>query len=106
MQKFNTMKKIEYNNAINNGFFIKKNNNKIYITTFGYIHAFTYPSILIKEIHKLSKSINKDEIEVYFNSSSILGEDALNKYFVILYDKNKKDFIYPSKKTINNLIGD
>ncbi len=97
------MKKIEFKNTFNDGFFIKKNNDKIYITSFGYVHVFTYPSILIKEIHELSKSIDKDEIEVYFDSSSVLGENATNKYFVITYDKKKKDFIYPSKKTIDNI---
>ena len=48
----------------------------------------------------MAKLIDKNEIEVYFDLSSVLGENASNKYFVILYDKNKKDFIYPSYKTI------
>jgi hypothetical protein len=97
------MKTIEFKDRVNDGFFISKKNDKIYITSFGYSHPFNYPSILIKEIFELSKDIDKDEIEVYFDSSSILGKEAINKYFVIIYDKNKKDFIYPSKKTINNL---
>jgi hypothetical protein len=94
------MKKIKFNRGINNGFCIRINNDKIYITSFGYSHLFNYPSVIIKEVSELAKLIDKNEIEVYFDLSSVLGENASNKYFVILYDKNKKDFIYPSKKTI------
>ncbi len=99
------MKTIKFKNTFNDGFFIKKINDEVSIISFGYSHLFNYPSILIKEVFELSKLIDKNQIDVYFDLTSVLGKESTNKYFVITYDKNKKDFIYPSKKTIDN-IGD
>ncbi|MHB1646814.1 MAG: hypothetical protein EVG15_10810 [Candidatus Acididesulfobacter diazotrophicus] len=97
------MKKIKFIDDNETGFNINNIKNNIFITSFGYSHVFNYPYILVKEIEKLSKKIDKDKIDVYFDLSSVLGKDASNKYFLITYDKNKKDFDYSSKKTVLEL---
>lgn len=97
------MKKITFNDNKENGFTINNIKNNILISSFGYSHLFNYPAILTDETEKISKEINKDEIDTYFDLSSVLGKDASNKYFTIIYSKTKKDFIYPSKKTLTNL---
>ena len=97
------MKKIIFNDNKKNGFTINNINNDILITSFGYSHLFNYPKILTEEIEKISKKINKDEINIYFDLSSVLGKNASNKYFAIIYSKAKKDFVYPSKNTLTDL---
>lgn len=97
------MKKIRFSDDKKNGFSINNVNDDIFISSSGYSHLFNYPIVLIKEVEKISKKINREAIDVYFDLSSVLGENASNKYFVITYSKKKKDFVYPSKKTLADL---
>ena len=97
------MKQVQFIDDNRNGFYIDNINNDIIVSSFGHSHLFNYPSILVKELDKFSKKISRDNINTYFDLSSVLGESAVNKYFVITYDKTKKDFIYPSKKTLEKL---
>ncbi len=97
------MKQIKFADDKRSGFYTINIKDNIFITSFGHSHLFNYPSVLVKELGKLSEKINKDKINVYFDLSSVLGNNADNKYFVITYSKTKKDFIYPSKNTLIDL---
>ncbi|MHB1645918.1 MAG: hypothetical protein ACYCSW_05340 [bacterium] len=97
------MKKIKFSDDRTSGFNINNIKNSIFVSSFGYSHVFNYPIILTDEVDKISKKIDKDKINVYFDLSSALGKESSNKYFLIPYDKNKKDFDYSSKKTLLEL---
>ena len=97
------MKQIKFADDKRNGFYADNYKDNIFVSSFGCSHLFNYPSVLVKELDRLSKRINKNKINVYFDLSSVLGENADNKYFVITYDKSQKDFIYPSKYTLEKL---
>lgn len=97
------MKKINYGDDRESGFNINNIRDDIFVSSFGYSHVFNYPTVLINEIEKISKKIDKNKINVYFDLSSVLGGNASNKYFFIVYDKIKKNFDYSSKKTLLEL---
>ena len=97
------MKHVYFIECENEGFDVDVIDDKILICTFGHSHVFNYPSVLVKSMSKYAKKIIKNNIKTYFDLSSVLGETASNKYFVITYDKNKKDFIYHTKRTLKKL---
>ena len=97
------MKKITFRDDTSCGFYLVKLNDNIFITSCGQTHLFNYPSVLIKELEKITKEVNKDNIDVYFDLSSVLGSGSGNKYFMITYNKTKKNFIYLSNKTLMEL---
>jgi len=85
------------------GFTIYYKKNEMFILSYGNAHPFDYVYRVCNEIQARSHLMPQDRFNVYFDLSSVLGESASNKYFVITYDRNKKDFDYSTKKTLLEL---
>ncbi len=85
------------------GFKIYRITDDIFICAFGYAHLFNFPITLNKAIKRYSKAISQNTFNVYFDLSSVLGENASNRYFTVIFDKNQNDFVYATKTTLTNL---
>lgn len=91
------MKKIYYKNNLSSYYYIEEVNKRLLIISIGPDNPFEFTNILINTVRDYSENITKNNIDVYFDLLSCVGNNE-NRYSKLTYYKNNPNSF------INNII--
>lgn len=87
------MRKVTYSNGLSSYFYVEQIQERLMIVSIGSDNPLEFIGILDKTIQNYTQNINKNEVEIYFDLLSCVGNNE-NRYLKLIYNKNDKNAFF------------